>query len=707
MKLPTTFLNRLLRNEAMQISLVVERDCQEIDSRFEHEGMSFLTITLPSLDKALVQGLTEGRLTPSMFNGFKPFKRGGMLPAFLSGFFRRVFDEDGSLLERPCIASIRAIRQVTCAFKKVKFPCSTARREAAFERYRSNDESISWDGSDPCGIRRIAGYLWSDLQRLSGELYCSPGTFGTGATAERVAFNQRHSIKQWPSRSEPWFPSSYHASHLEDDTETFNGIDYLRVEEEQPVRVVDVPKTLKTPRIISVEPSYMMLMQQSVAKPLMAYLESEQFQYNGSIRFTKQSVNQEMARVGSLDGSYATIDLKDASDLVGNNLVKHVFSSCPGFLELIQACRSTRALLPDKSVINLRKFASQGSALCFPIEAMVFFTIIIASIVRQSGRRPSKQRLAKAAANAFVYGDDIIVPAETATGVMEDLEAYGLVVNRDKSFTTGFFRESCGADWYNGVNVTPTYVRQWDLSGSIRDPRMLEAYISLSNQFYMKGLWNVSQYIRDHVDSTHGRLSRSTRPLGVCTWTSVIFDTGLRYSSELSGFRVKGPVLRVGQKSDPIKDIRAGMLLCFQHGFRRDYIANLLQKVHEEKFSQPNGDRIGDRAHIGDVLSSTFPVERDLPVEWVMLLNDTKHQGNLFEVPSGCLAGRKRPAGMQESFSRETGGLLGNGPGEHHSYWSDYLSGTKAAKDLTTSVDSYVSKVKRRWAPTKVGISTW
>ncbi len=680
MKIPTTFLNRVLRNEGLQVSVAVERDEQEIAHRFEHEGMSFLTITLPSLDDALVQGLAKGRIAPAMFEGFQPFRRGGKLPALLSGFFMRVFELDGSLKDDPCIDSIRAIRQVTRLFKKIELPCSSARVKQAFERYRTNDESIDGTASNPGLLRRVAGYLWSDLEGLSGELYCSPGIFGSGAAAERVAFNERHSIKCWPARAEPWFPLAYHTSHREDDIESFRGVEVIPPDEELPVRVVGVPKTLKTPRVISVEPSYMMLMQQSIAKPLMAYLESELFQYQ-SIRFTDQTVNRDLARIGSRDGSLATIDLKDASDMVSNDLVKGVFSVAPSFLELIQACRSTRARLPDSSVITLQKFASQGSAMCFPIEAMVFLTIILYSGVRQSGRRLSRQLLLDITANVSVYGDDIIVPTEMAAGVMEDLEAFGLKVNHDKSFVTGFFRESCGGDYYKGVDVTPSYVRTWDFTGNSRDPRTLLAYVSLSNQFYMKGLWHVSQYLRDHVQSIHGPIQTSTRPVGVVTWASVSSDSGLTYDVTTSGWRLKGLCVRVGRKEDPVLDIRAGMLVCMGAGALRDNIRGMLASREQNSEVEIFRSLRGDSMALGYCKTAGGQSRDNLFVQWS---RDC--------LPLEVGADKRNRLGWYDKPS--------DGNVEH-------LKSGLILNDLTASVDSYVSNTKRRWTPTQVGLPGW
>lgn len=664
MKRPTMLLNRVLLNEALQVSIAVERDLEVIRDRFEDEGMSFLTLTLPSLDDALIQGLVKGRVTPQMFQGFKPLSRGGSLPALLQGFFTRVFDQDGSLNDQPCIASIRAIRQVTRLFKKVELPCSSARVSRAFERYVSNDNRVKCTSiSYPALFRRVAGYLWSGLEEFSRELYCSPGIFGTGATAEKLKRNERHSLSEWPERGDYLFPLSYHGSHSEDDTHSFEGVRMLSDGDERPVRVVQVPKTLSAPRIISVEPSYMMLRQQSIAKVTMDYLEKGFFKYK-SIHFTNQSVNRERARLGSLDGSIATIDLKDASDLVSLDLVQNIFQTCPSYLAYLEASRTRVAQMPDKSLVSLGKFASMGSAMCFPVEAMAFLTIVLYSLVRQSGRCLSVQHLRELSERVTVYGDDITVPSETAAGVMEDLEAFGLSVNHTKSFTTGFFRESCGGDFYKGVDVTPAYCRQWDFSGDSRDPRVVSALVSLSNQLYWKGLWNAAQYVRESVNSRFkGDLPRSTVPLGGLTFASVSFDTKLRWDRPRCGWRVKTPKIRVGYQDDPVLDLRAGMLVSFGAGYLSDWRRDK-RPAMETKLSMADS-------------SSVLPTSDDS-----LGLYERIWKGESLSMP---------PMRYENQNLDQTAGI----------------PVVRPRGDLSKTVDSLSSNTKIGWADTSIGIRSW
>ncbi len=614
MKIPTMLLQRVLLDVGLQLSDTIDLDYREICSRYEREGMSFLTITLPALDDALLQGLAKGRLSRTDYVGFRSRGRNGSLPALLSGFFRRIFHDDGSIRKEPDVCAIQAIRQVTRLFKKVELPCSKPRIKAAYERYLSNDREVDWRRHrtplDTSLFASINGFLWAGLEVLSGELYCFPGLFGPGATAERVKRNERFTIKRWPERAEGSFPSAFYASHNEFANST-PGFSNIPIAAEEPVRVVQVPKTLKTPRTISVEPSYMMLMQQSIAKPLMVYLESERFGFQ-SIRFTDQSVNRSLARLGSRDGSLCTIDLKDASDLVDYDLVENIFRGvAPTFMQMIADCRTTTAKLPCGSIVPLKKFSSMGSAMCFPIESMVFFTIVMYALVKSTGRVPSRSLLRRLSKKVAVYGDDIIVPAKMAPVVMETLEDFGLRVNYDKSFHTGLFRESCGGDYYNGVDVTPAYVRHWDDTGTLSKASHRVAYTSLSNTFYMKGLWHACQYLRDFISSKHTTpVPLARHPIGVLHFSSYLYDSNLSWDTRLHGYRVRGSRVRVPQEDDSPSDLSGFLGRSLQSRYFRDRLREFKDQV-----CRPTGTRwfseSSDIYSIGGVSLDT-PTERNV-----------------------------------------------------------------------------------------------
>jgi hypothetical protein len=59
-----------------------------------------------------------------------------------------------------------------------------------------------------------------------------------------------------------------------------------------------------------------------------------------------------------------------------------------------------------------------------------------------------------------VYGDDIILPTSNFSAAQAVLEKAGFAVNSAKTFSTSWFRESCGQDAFRGCSVTPVYIRR-------------------------------------------------------------------------------------------------------------------------------------------------------------------------------------------------------------------------------------------------------
>jgi hypothetical protein len=224
----------------------------------------------------------------------------------------------------------------------------------------------------------------------------------------------------------------------------------------------------------------------------------------GQINFTRQDINRQLALESSISRKYATIDLKDASDRVSCYLVDRIFSQVPDLLFRLRGCRTTATKLPDGRVVALKKFAPMGSALCFPIEAAVFWVIIVAAICRGL-----KLPLALVGKEVFVYGDDIIVPTDWAPLSMQALERFSLRVNHSKCCIGGLFRESCGIDAFKGVVVTPQRIRtQW--TDHPCDGSVYASYISLANELCKAGYTSCSDLVWDKLRRTYGALPYGT-----------------------------------------------------------------------------------------------------------------------------------------------------------------------------------------------------
>jgi len=559
MKRPTMLVQAILHQAAIDLDLSVERDLQTLASRCKHEGLSFLTLVLPKLSDSLEKGLECG-----LFSCPTNFSRHGRLPKFLSGFFKRVFTLDGVLLDDACPYSIGYIRQICRFFKKPKMECPSRVNEEAIQHFVDVEDELRM--ATPNIVRQdyildqVSRVLWSqvfpEIDPL--DLVCH---HGPGATAEKKKLNERNLISLWNSRSEFSFPSDLHcfpnyglAAEFSGykETDGYSPVQFLSIRDELPVRVVLVPKTQTSPRVIAIEPSHVQYMQQSVKDYAYRVLE-EHALTRDSIRFTRQGPNQELARISSMNKRLATLDLKDASDRVHLHLVQRIFKNS-GILAYLEDSRSLSADLPDGRNIVLSKFASMGSALCFPVEAMVFYTLIQAAMHRHAGIHPTSASIKKFSSSIDVYGDDIIVPVHLTDVVVDYLESYSLKVNVNKSFSKGYFRESCGADYYKGIPVDPVYARKIPHD----DPRDWEADHLLSwnataDLFYIRGQWHVAQVIRDMLQRVARVAIPRSRQFGSgLVHFSYLFSTGLRYCDELHGWKQKRTTFQPLKQKDEI-----------------------------------------------------------------------------------------------------------------------------------------------------------
>ena len=502
MKSLMSLLQSVLADASIWCRTSTTHDFETVMRRVEHEGISFLTITLPTFSRDLERALDEGVVGPHLFTSFR---KKGRLPLFLGGFCDLVFDRSsGQLLDCPSITAIYFIRQISLLFKKILLDCSSEREKSAYGRYVECEYEVkAWTDSnhDSELVRdfdRVSDLLWSsDLCRLDRKVYDGDlrPKHGKGSTADRIFGNAKYEQRTWTERLEEYFPAGDFIIPNAGFFDRLNPVDYVEPGAEMPVRVITVPKTLKTPRIIAMEPTCMQYAQQSLLIEIVSALERSKYLAD-SIGFTDQTPNQRMAREGSVDGSLATLDLSDASDRVSNLLVTRLLRRFPHLAGAVDACRSRNADVPGHGIIHLSKFASMGSALCFPMEAMVFLTIILIGIEKELSCTLSKSVIKQILPKVRVYGDDIIVPIEYVQSVMSSLHLYGCKVNTAKSFWTGKFRESCGRDYYDGEDVTVVYCRR-EFPTSWKNASEMISLVKLRNAFYKAGLWKTAEFL-DH-----------------------------------------------------------------------------------------------------------------------------------------------------------------------------------------------------------------
>jgi hypothetical protein len=481
--------------------------------------LSFLAITLADYGKAIQKWLDRGLVVPSEAPSFSVKPHTG-LPAFLSGFLGRVFDpSSGALLEDPDIEAIYALRQLTLMFSKIALPqptsngrlqqatgrkvVSPARERRAMNGFIQTEHDVRrsdslLDFSYLRDFERMSDMLFGDLfTKLEDKILWHEviPKHGPGAVADKLTSNGKWNQRSWPRRIQQVFPAEF---YLTPNTNWEPNNHIVEPGAETPVRVITVPKTLKTPRIIAIEPTATQYVQQGL---LRAFLDafSEDSLLTRMIGFDNQEPNRFLASKGSLSGDLATLDLSEASDRVSNQHVRAMLRNHPLLLEAVDASRSRKADVPGHGVIRLAKFASMGSALCFPFEAMVFLTLILTGIERESGAPLSYETIV----NRFrkqvrVFGDDLIVPRDYVLSVVDELHTFGYVVNVGKSYWTGRFRESCGGEYYNGQDVGIVKVREV-LPTRRQDASGVISAVSLRNQLYWSGLWKAAAWMDDYL----------------------------------------------------------------------------------------------------------------------------------------------------------------------------------------------------------------
>jgi len=499
------------------------RDSKTIACRAENEGLWFLAVVLADFGKVTQKWLDQGRVGSRhdlpLWKWGKSSPDHVGCPRFLGGFLELIFDPcSGLVLDEPNIEAIYAVRQLTLMFSKIALPAAPQQRGGSVKTVRSDLESKAMSGFVQCEQevratdRRLRPHDIEAFCRMSDMLFGSVFAavdrevynhslhprHGPGATADRLTSNGKYDQRIWPTRLERILPFGEYALPSWSYYSEMDKVNFLEPGAEIPVRVISVPKTLKSPRIIAIEPTAMQYMQQGILRSLLNALQKDSI-LRRVIGFDDQEPNRQMAMAGSLSRELATLDLSDASDRVSNQLVRAMLRNHPHMLEAVDATRSRRADVPGHGVIRLSKFASMGSALCFPFEAMVFTTLIFMGISSELTMSLSEKDVVRRFSRQVrVFGDDLIVPSRHVLSVVQRLEHFGAQVNLSKSFWSGRFRESRGREYYAGNDVSIVKVRQV-LPTQRQDASLVISAVALRNQFYQAGLWGACRYLDDYL----------------------------------------------------------------------------------------------------------------------------------------------------------------------------------------------------------------
>jgi hypothetical protein len=591
MKSPIALLESLLidTNRLNPAVKGLDRDLTTIKKRFEDEGYGFFAIALPSLDEALLTGLSTGQFTCP--TGFKRIRKGA-IPRFLSGMLCEVFDPfTGKLKEKVDYGVLKSTREILRLFKKIQMPdreVDKLHKKAVSEFFECDNFAGKFimPAREYNHIRSVSRMLLAGINSVPTNL----GAYkhGPGAVFEGYSPNQKwlglsDSVKNTEFDLDVYgyadfdISRSYSEQSLTDLSEPeslcikFTSMDRAS---SRKARLITVAKSSTARRTITVEPMLNQFIQQGLNTILRDCIKQDSI-LQVSLDLSNQEANQKLALEGSIYDNWATIDLKSASDLLSVKLVEAVFGHRDSFFKAMMDCRSTAVECSIHATNDLQKFAGMGNALTFPVQSVCFTVVCIAAILDSRGESPDYWKVKRAARLVRTYGDDIIVSTRYAQQCVNWLQAVGLKVNSKKSFLAGNFKESCGVDAFRGVDITPLYVKQRpdQIEAS---PELIKNYVSLSNSSWMRGLYAFSNTLRDEVDSLlKRRLPLVSRKSGALGWHSRIDAmTPHKWCPNTHKFLTRSYVIRPSERKDVLDGYAA--LLKFFHvpllGRDRDHL---------------------------------------------------------------------------------------------------------------------------------------
>lgn len=392
---------------------------------------------------------------------FRTFKRSIGDSPLVSILFSIIRREIEKFLEFPCSSRLSPLLTFCEFWSRIPIGSSQLTKMAKDQYLTAENTMSSSHDLKPCEIDFLRGVFdrFGDLMVARYRKYGFNPRFSNGATSE-VSRRQGLVQKAKLIRVTPGSLQYHLVKQLDLD------IDIVDKRDDLCSRWVAVPKNVLKRRSIAAEPTVNAYLQQGVAELMSGCLLHPPF----SIDLEDQEWNRDLALVGSISRDYSTIDLSSASDSIGYALVSDIVRH-PFFRMLLWGTR-TKEMNVSGERIRLKKFCSMGSAVCFPLECLLFRSFVLLAEY-ETGRKPRQ---------SGVYGDDIIVHEEIYPEVLDILTRAGFTVNSRKTFPPySPFKESCGGEYYSGVEVPVLRLsRSLSLDTS---PQAVMSHVATINRF--------------------------------------------------------------------------------------------------------------------------------------------------------------------------------------------------------------------------------
>jgi hypothetical protein len=533
--LGTTYYDRLME------------DVAQLSKRVATRGVTILMDDMPKVGKLFDKGLSSGFFDHSKIPHSLRVKGGTFIG---SSLIHQSFRHNGTILDHDDASLVFFTRCLFYLTKKVRMESDESAIKQAMVEFHTvdrglNKPTLGWSDLDfvhrPLSfhdfglerrlsdmLRRVARYVIPSF--TVKHIAETTGRHGPGAVSDSRSLTDKYLFPSWPKKLDNVF-SSYWFLHRA-DTSWYSALPWEHTwgDDWPKARLIAVPKTLSKPRIIASEPTAHQWCQQALMMLLRRSLSPVARQM---IDFNSQLRSRELAKLASISGELATIDLSAASDRLSCYVVERYFNHSRELLHAMHACRTTRTECPDLDgrIHTLRKFAAMGSAITFPVQSLVYAVIALTSVLWQQTKNCNSKDfyhlLKKSAGNVQVFGDDIILPKNAVPTLHSILHNHQMVMNSDKSHYDGHFRESCGMDAWKGYEVTPLYLSKLTCSGT---PTDVVSWSEVSNNAHRMGLWHTASYMQSKIPGKlRSLIPISDRPLGCIRLET--FCQGLQFNT--------------------------------------------------------------------------------------------------------------------------------------------------------------------------------
>lgn len=355
-------------------------------------------------------------------------------------------------------------------------------------------------------IKEVKGVLLDLLpsdEDLSQQRIIEQGYFSTGTTAlgSRTLLSKLQEFSyELPNLGSPLYP--------------LGGI-WGVVPDTDYVRVVAVPKSYKSARIIAEVPAYKQFCMQGIRS--ISEQCTKRSKYRHLIILDDQSYNQQNAFIGSVEGTIATIDLSSASDSISHSLARQILSK--NWFDALESV-NPKWMMVNGTRIRRWIFQTSGNGTTFDFESKIFLAIALVAYQHCCLYYPEDLILPR------VYGDDLECDIRCYDTLVDFLGLLGFTVNTDKSFTVpSRYRESCGAEFFCGLDTSTKYFPR-----KVIDLETAEGWQSLIELQHKLYSWiSPDQFLVEYIRSNMKRIYKidmtSSLPGSECSdlWEAVPF----------------------------------------------------------------------------------------------------------------------------------------------------------------------------------------